>query len=59
MPGNKSEIIPANNGKSMAKNLGTLTSCKALNNNCNSSASGSALFKLPAVVMTVFTARIP
>ena len=31
-----------------------LTSCKARNNNTNSSACGSFLFKLPAAVITVF-----
>ena len=35
------------------------TSWSARNNNTNSSAWGSFLFKLPAAVITVFTARIP
>lgn len=58
-PGNKSSIILLNNGISKDRNFGMLESCIALMRITSSATSGSALFKLPAITKTLFTALIP
>jgi hypothetical protein len=58
-PGNRSEIIPLNKGMSLFKNLAELTSKIDRSINSDSSSSGNFIFKLPAAIMTVLTARIP
>ena len=52
-------MIPLNNGRSCAKNFGTFTSIKPRSSKISSSSSGKSRFKLPAAVMTDFTARMP
>ena len=59
IPGKRSLRMPANNGKSCAKNLGTLTSIRALINNASSFSFGEDLLRFPAAVITVLTALIP
>ena len=57
--GKRSFIILVNKGISSFKNLGILTSCKALNNNLSSFSSGFPLFNFFAAYKTLFTALIP
>ena len=59
IPGNKSKMILLNNTRSFDKNLGTLTSLKAFNNNLSSTYSGYYYLSLPAAVITEKTALIP
>lgn len=57
--GNKSSIIPLKRGISKDKNFGMLESCIALIRITSSETFGYALFKLPAITKTLFTALIP
>eukprot|EP00953_Heterococcus_sp_UTEX-ZZ885_P002563 1898-Heterococcus_DN1.PRE.1 len=43
LPGNRSDMMPANSGRSISRNLGRLTSCSALSSSTISSASVSSV----------------
>ena len=59
IPGNRSDVIPINKGKSNAKNLAMFTSFMALNISMLSFSQINLLLRLPAAVSTDFTALIP
>ena len=57
--GNKSVIIPINNGKSCYKNLGTFESLIALIRTTSSGNDAYFLLNAPAITNTLLTALIP
>lgn len=57
--GNKSVIIPINNGKSCYKNFGTLESRMARINTTSSGNEAYFLLNAPAITRTLLTALIP